>query len=117
MIIDKNTTRKKKHFNINNNSIYFFRYLNNNKIRSLKSATFDVNKKLNRLRLESNIIECDCSIQWLWKLLKTKHFVEAIVVCSEPNALYGTRLQEVNENEFGCDPKLPANIAGTFLIN
>lgn len=62
--------------------------------------------------MESNLIECDCSMQWLWKLLKTQHIADATVVCNEPNTLYGRRLQEVHENEFGCDPKLPANIEG-----
>lgn len=54
-------------------------------------------------RLDSNLLECDCDIKWLWTYLRTNAGrVHATAVCHGPANLRGRHLSQLTEADFNC---------------
>lgn len=86
---------------------YFFptihRHLYGNKIQQLPFGVFDNMNSLKMLRLDSNLLECDCSVMWLVKhLQQARNHLNASASCKSPEVMEGKNLVEMNEDELHC---------------
>jgi hypothetical protein len=87
------------------------RTLKENKIQRLPLGLLDNMNSLQMLRLDSNLLECDCSVMWLVKHLKeTKNQLAAYANCKTPRIMEGKNLVEMSEEELHCSEYL-------FLLN
>lgn len=78
-------------------------YLFKNQIKSIESQAFSNLRNLQQIRLDSNLLECDCDIKWLWTYLRTNAGkVHAIAVCHGPANLRGRHLSQLTETDFNC---------------
>jgi hypothetical protein len=79
------------------------RNLHGNKIQRLPYGLFDNMNSLRLLRLDSNLLECDCSVMWLVKhLQETKHHLNASATCKSPRIMEGKNLLDMTEEELHC---------------
>lgn len=79
------------------------RNLHGNKIQRLPYGLFDNMKSLRMLRLDSNLLECDCSVMWLVKhIQETKNHLNASATCKSPRIMEGKNLLDMTEDELHC---------------
>ena len=58
---------------------------------------------LKMLRLDSNLLECDCSVMWLVKhLQQAGNQLSVYASCKSPKVMEGKNLLEMNEDELHC---------------
>ena len=80
-----------------------FRHLYGNKIQRIPFGMFDNMDSLKTLRLDSNLLECDCSVMWLVKQLHTmKDNLTASVNCKSPEVMDGRNLVDLTDEDFHC---------------
>lgn len=80
-----------------------FRHLYGNKIQRIPFGMFDNMDSLKTLRLDSNLLECDCSVMWLVKQLHTmKDNLTASVNCKSPEVMDGKNLVDLTDEDFHC---------------
>lgn len=80
-----------------------FRNLYGNKIQRIPFGAFDNMNSLRTLRLDSNLLECDCSVMWLMKHLNsTRHQLVASANCKSPEIMEGKSIATMNEEDFHC---------------
>lgn len=80
-----------------------YRNLHGNKIQRLPYGLFDNMNLLKMLRLDSNLLECDCSVMWLVKhLQETKNHLNASASCKSPRVMEGKNLLDMSEDELHC---------------
>jgi hypothetical protein len=97
------TQKKIKMFTGNFHFFSATRNLYGNRIQRIPFGTFDNMSSLKTLRLDSNLLECDCSVMWLVKHLKaTKHHLSASANCKSPEIMEGRNLADMSEAEFHC---------------
>lgn len=82
---------------------FFPRNLYGNKIQRIPFGAFDGMDSLKTLRLDSNLLECDCSVMWLVKHLHAaKNHLIASANCKSPEIMEGKPLADMNETDFHC---------------
>uniref|UniRef100_A0A8C5XBT8 Peroxidasin n=1 Tax=Microcebus murinus TaxID=30608 RepID=A0A8C5XBT8_MICMU len=84
----------------------FCRYLHFNQIETLDPESFQHLPKLERLRLDSNALRCDCEILWLADLLKTyaqSGNAQAAATCEYPRRIQGRSVATVTPEELDCE--------------
>ncbi|KAH1176952.1 hypothetical protein KIL84_010654 [Mauremys mutica] len=82
------------------------RYIHFNQIETVKPETFRDLPKLERLRLDSNALVCDCELMWLAELIKeyTRNGnTQAAATCEYPKRLHGRSIASVIVEEFNCE--------------
>lgn len=58
---------------------------------------------LKTLRLDSNLLECDCSVVWLMKHLHaTRNHLVASANCKSPEKMEGMNIATMGEADFQC---------------
>lgn len=82
----------------------FPRNLYGNKIQRIPFGAFDNMDSLKTLRLDSNLLECDCSVMWLVKHLHAaKNHLVASANCKSPEIMEGKSLADMSiEEDFHC---------------
>lgn len=79
------------------------RNLYGNKIQRIPFGAFDNMNSLKTLRLDSNLLECDCSVVWLMKHLHaTKNHLVASANCKSPEKMEGMNIATMLEDDFHC---------------
>jgi hypothetical protein len=74
-----------------------------NKIQRLPFGLFDNMNSLKMLRLDSNLLECDCTVMWLVKhLQEMKSHLNASANCKSPKVMEGKNLVDMTEDELHC---------------
>jgi hypothetical protein len=83
------------------------RNLHGNKIQQLPYGLFDNMNSLRMLRLDSNLLECDCSVMWLMKHLQgARNYLNASASCKSPRAMEGKNLLDMTQDELHCSELL-----------
>ncbi|XP_062584185.1 peroxidasin-like isoform X2 [Saccostrea cucullata] len=80
-------------------------YLYKNQIKSIESQAFNGLENLQQIRLDSNLLNCDCDMKWFSKFLKTNiGKIHATATCHGPAELRGRPLIQLTDSNFGnCD--------------
>nr|XP_022314517.1 peroxidasin-like isoform X2 [Crassostrea virginica] len=79
-------------------------YLYKNQIKSIESQAFSNLENLQQIRLDSNLLQCDCDMKWLSTYLKTNTGkIHATAVCDSPAALHGRHVAQLSDADFNCD--------------
>ncbi|MGH0149173.1 UNVERIFIED_CONTAM: hypothetical protein FKN15_062838, partial [Acipenser sinensis] len=81
-------------------------YLHFNQIETLEPESFTHLPKLERLRLDSNALNCDCTLLWLAALLKQyaeSGNAQAAATCEYPRSLQGRSVATLTAQELNCD--------------
>ncbi|KAG8512340.1 Peroxidasin [Galemys pyrenaicus] len=81
-------------------------YLHFNQIETLDPESFQHLPKLERLRLDSNALRCDCEILWLADLLKAyaqSGNAQAAATCELPRRVQGRSVATITPEELDCE--------------
>lgn len=80
--------------------------MQNNKIHRLPNGLFDDLINLKRLRLDNNLLICDCSILWLLKAINEKKSLgsnlQAAASCQYPDAMRRVSLVSMAISDLHC---------------
>lgn len=80
-----------------------FRNLYGNRIQRIPFGMFDNMNSLKSLRLDSNLLECDCDMMWLVQYFQTtKKQLVAAANCKSPDLMEGKNLLDLTEVDFHC---------------
>ena len=73
---------------------------------------------LQYLSVAYNPLECNCSLTWLWQLLRHSNssLVVVNVTCSRPDLLSGLQLSTLADQELMCPSSLPASIIALLVV-
>uniref|UniRef100_A0A8C1VAH5 Slit homolog 1 protein n=1 Tax=Cyprinus carpio TaxID=7962 RepID=A0A8C1VAH5_CYPCA len=78
------------------------RQLMENQIGTVERGAFDDMRELERLRLHSNNLNCDCNLAWLSQWLRERPTIGLFTQCSAPAPIRGLNVAEVQKHEFSC---------------
>ncbi|KAG8520823.1 Peroxidasin-like protein, partial [Galemys pyrenaicus] len=81
-------------------------YIHFNQLETLQPEIFGDLLKLERLRLDSNALVCDCDLLWLWELMQSyarNDQTQAAATCEHPRRLHGRAITSVSVDEFDCE--------------
>lgn len=82
--------------------IVIFRFLQDNKFTQIPIGSFTNMPSLKHLRLDSNKINCDCSIEWFVTAIKIRKNLVTSMMCAQPVKMAGKSITSLKENDFDC---------------
>jgi hypothetical protein len=83
--------------------LFLNRNLYGNKIQHLPTDMLDSMTSLRMLRLDSNLLECDCSAMWLVKhLQQARGHLNASASCKSPRITEGRNLVDMTQDDMQC---------------
>ncbi|KAL5015945.1 hypothetical protein ScPMuIL_005534 [Solemya velum] len=78
-------------------------FLHSNKLEHIPLGFFAHTPAIQRLRLDSNALVCDCQMLWLAEMLKDQHGdTQAAATCEFPENLQGRSLMSITSEDFNC---------------
>lgn len=90
-------------FNLTHPISYPPRYMSNNRLTTIPQGTLEKLTYLKVLRLDANLLHCDCSLKWLYTFSKAKRVpVQFAAVCQTPSNLYGRTFSSLQATDFKC---------------
>lgn len=72
--------------------------------------------KLQKLRLDSNALICDCAMLWFVRMLAEHSQMSIAATCYEPAEATGTSLAAMKEKDFHCRKFYIFELKHIFLI-
>lgn len=74
-----------------------------NNVTSIQENAFFPMSSLNKLKINTQVLVCNCNLQWLSMWLQEHHYSEAELSCGYPHWLQSMSLTELNHANFSCD--------------
>lgn len=81
------------------------RTLNNNNLTWIGKDMFSNMFRLRTLRLNDNLLHCDCQLSWLARYLRHSPRLAQYTRCHSPNHLKGQSIADLQDHEFKCSGK------------
>ncbi|XP_023330156.1 slit homolog 2 protein [Eurytemora carolleeae] len=83
--------------------------LQNNKLKYLPSNAFMSMPNLRQLRLEQNLLDCSCGVEWLTKFLRQHPDLGIGILCHSPASHSGRSVSTVLPHQLICKEELEEN--------
>lgn len=75
--------------------------------------------RLRILRLNDNLLHCDCQLSWLARYLRHSPRIAPNTKCHSPNHVKGENVTDLQDHEFKCSGELytfKLNYVGTYKV-
>ncbi|XP_029165453.1 leucine-rich repeats and immunoglobulin-like domains protein 3 [Nylanderia fulva] len=73
-----------------------------NNVTSIQENAFFPMSSLSKLKMNTQVLVCDCGLQWLSMWLQEHHYSEAELSCGYPHWLQGMSLTQLHHANFTC---------------